>query len=73
VRGTLAGPAADPQRPAPRVDRCEFWRAEVEVGLLFFHRLQQADPTQLLGFVDGRQEPVLDPAAHLGLEELKTC
>lgn len=73
VRGTLAGPAADPQRPAPRVDRCEFWRAEVEVGLLFFHRLQEADPTQLLGFVDGRQEPVLDPAAHLGLEELKTC
>ncbi len=73
VRGSLAGPDADPQRPVPRVDRCEFWRAEVEVGLLFFHRLQEADPTHLLGFADGRREPVLDPVAHLGLEDLKTC
>lgn len=73
VRGTLAGPAADPRRPQPRADRCEFWRAEVEVGLLFFHRLQQADPTHLYGFAQGREEPVLDPYVHFGATELKAC
>lgn len=73
TRGLLAGPAADPHRPEPRADRCEFWRAEVEVGLLFFHRLQQADPAHLLGFAEGREERVLDPYVHLGLQELKTC
>jgi len=73
VRGLLAGPAADPQRPSPRADRCEFWRAEVDVGLLFFHRLQEADPGHLLGFAEGRPEPALDPFVHLGFEELKTC
>ena len=73
TRGQLAGPAADPRRPEPRADRCEFWRAEVEVGLLFFHRLQQADPAGLLGFAEGREERVFDPYAHLGFQELKTC
>lgn len=73
TRGTLAGPAADPRRPEPRADRCEFWLAEVEAGLLFYRRLQQADPSRLLGFAEGREEPVLDPYAHLGLQELKTC
>lgn len=69
VRGSLAGPAADPHRPMPRADRCEFWRTEVEVGLLFFHRLQATDPSHLLGFAEGREEPVLDPYAHLGVQE----
>jgi len=73
TRGTLAGPAADPRRPEPRADRCEFWLAEVETGLLFYRRLQQADPSRLMGFAEGREEPVLDPYAHLGLQELKTC
>lgn len=73
VRGTLAGPTADPRRPQPRADRCEFWRAEVEVGLLFYHRLQQADPSHLYGFAQGREEPVLDPYVRLSSHELKTC
>lgn len=73
VRGTLAGPAADPRRPQPRADRCEFWRAEVEVGLLFYHRLAQADPTHLYGFAHGREEPVLDPYSHRGATQLKAC
>lgn len=73
VRGALAGPAADPHRPEPRPDRCEFWRAEVEVGLLFYQRLLQADPGHLLGFADGREEPVLDPYPHLAAADRDPC
>lgn len=72
VRGRWAGPAADPYRPQPRADRCEFWRAEVEAGLLFYERLRQADLRHLTGFAEGRTEQALDPYAHLGTGQLLT-
>jgi len=71
VRGRWAGPAADPHRPQPRADRCEFWRAEVEAGLLFYERLREADLRHLAGFVAGRREVVLDPYAHLDTRNLR--
>ncbi len=71
VRGRWAGPAADPHRPQPRADRCEFWRAEVEAGLLFYERLREADLRHLAGFVAGRREVVFDPYAHLETRNLQ--
>lgn len=63
-----------PFRPAPRADRCEFWRAEVEVGLLLYSRLEQADPSTFLGLVEGRADaPFFDPYAVPAGDSLKTC
>ena len=75
------GLAADPALSGiERLDiwgrHCEFWRAEVETGLLFYRRLQEADPDYLLGLAesssdsDGFLDP-LDTAADYF--EWKTC
>ena len=71
-RYAIADPG--PFRPPPRADRCEFWRAEVEVGLLLYHRLEQADPATFLGLVEGRADtPFFDAYALPGIGGLKTC
>jgi hypothetical protein len=36
----------------PDEARCAFWRAEVEVGLRFYHRLAHADPIQAMRLFD---------------------
>jgi hypothetical protein len=71
-RYAIADPG--PFRPAPRADRCEFWRAEVEVGLLLYSRLEQADPATFLGLAEGRADtPFFDPYAIPAGDGLKTC
>lgn len=63
-----------PFRPEPAPDRCEFWRAEVEVGLLLYHRLEQADPNTFLGLATGREDaPFFDPYAVATREDLEIC
>lgn len=52
---------------------CEFRRAEVEVALLFFGRLREADATCLLGFPADRSGIHLDPLPGPSFLELKTC
>jgi hypothetical protein len=70
-RYAIADPG--PFRPAPRADRCELWRAEVEVGLLLFSRLEKTDPACFLGLAEGGADaPFFDPYATLG-DGLKTC
>lgn len=70
-RYAIADPS--PFRPAPRADRCELWRAEVEVGLLLYSRLEKADPACFLGLAEGGADaPFFDPYATLG-DGLKTC
>lgn len=71
-RYAIADPG--PFRPAPRADRCEFWRAEVEVGLLLYSRLERADPGSFLGLaVGGADAPFFDPYAGRGGNDLETC
>jgi hypothetical protein len=71
-RYAIADPG--PFRPAPRADRCELWRAEVEVGLLLYSRLEEADPATFLGLVEGRADaPFFDPYAVPVGDSLKTC
>lgn len=73
------GLAADPALSGiERVDiwgrHCDFWRAEVEVGLLFYRRLQQIDPEYLLGLGASSTDAFLDPPdAAAGFFEWKTC
>ena len=70
-RYAIADPG--PFRPSPRADRCELWRAEVEVGLLLYHRLEQADPATFLGLAErGADAPFFDAYA-LPTGGLKTC
>lgn len=71
-RYAIADPG--PFRPPPRADRCEFWRAEVEVGLLLYSRLEQADPSSFLGLAEGGADaPFFDPYAVPAGDGLKTC
>jgi hypothetical protein len=44
----------------PSEARCAFWRAEVEVGLRFYHRLAHADPIQAMRLFDDPEVPI-DP------------
>ncbi len=61
-------------RPLPGPVRCEFWRAEVEVGLLLYHRLERADPASFLGLTQQRpDEPLFDPYPFSGGGELEAC
>ena len=70
-RYAIADPG--PFRPAPRADRCEFWRAEVEVGLLLYARLERADAATFLGLAEGGADaPFYDPWS-LSPFGLKTC
>lgn len=71
-RYAIADPG--PYRPVPRADRCEFWRAEVEVGLLLYSRLEKADPSTFLGLAEGGADaPFFDPYAVPAADGLKTC
>lgn len=70
-RYAIADPG--PFRPAPRADRCELWRAEVEVGLLLYHRLEQADPATFLGLAEGGADAPFFDAYALPAGTLKTC
>jgi hypothetical protein len=45
----------------PDEARCAFWRAEVEVGLRFYHRLAHADPIQAMHLFD-EPEVTVDPS-----------
>lgn len=73
------GLAADPALSGiERLDiwgrHCEFWRAEVETGLLFYRRLQEADPEYLLGLAGGSSDAFLDPLdTAADYFEWKTC
>jgi hypothetical protein len=51
---------ASADRREPTEERCAFWRAEVEVGLRFYHRLAHADPLQAMRLFD-EPELSLDP------------
>ena len=51
--------SADHRDPAEA--RCAFWRAEVEVGLRFYHRLAHADPIQTMRLFD-EPEVTVDPS-----------
>lgn len=73
------GLAADPALAGiERVDiwerHCDFWRAEVETGLLFYRRLQKADPEYLLGLAESSSDAFLDPLdTAADYFEWKTC
>lgn len=73
------GLAADPALSGiERVDiwgrHCDFWRAEVEAGLLFYRRLQRTDSEYLLGMGASSTDAFLDPPdAAAGFFEWKTC
>jgi len=73
------GLAADPALSGiERVDiwgrHCDFWRAEVEVGLLFYRRLKSIDPEYLLGLGTSASDAFLDPPdGAAGVFEWKTC
>lgn len=73
------GLAADPALSGiERLDiwgrHCDFWRAEVESGLLFYRRLQEADPEYLLGLAGGSSDSFLDPLdTAADYFEWKTC
>src|SRR5262249_6982298 len=51
---------ASEDRREPTEECCTFWRAEVEAGLRFYHRLAHADPFQTLRLFDD-PELSLDP------------
>ena len=56
-----------------RLPPCEFRRAEIEVAMLFFGRLRDADATCLLGFPADRPGVHLDPLPGPSFLQLKTC
>lgn len=60
-------------QPVPADGRCDFWRAEIEVAILFFDRLRKADATYLLGFPADGPEVVFDALPAPQMIELKTC
>lgn len=79
-RGTYADPsltAAEKLGADTGTGHCDPWRVELEAGLLFYHRLREADPDYLLGFADpavGRYQDPFESFESLGeLFELKTC
>jgi|SRR5882724_2326434 len=51
---------ASADRREPTEERCAFWRAEVEVGLRFYHRLAHADPLQAMRLFD-EPDLAIDP------------
>jgi hypothetical protein len=62
---------ASADRREPTEERCAFWRAEVEVGLRFYHRLAHADPLQAMRLFD-EPEVAIDPFdRHYPLEQPK--
>jgi hypothetical protein len=73
------GLAADPALSGiERLDiwgrHCDFWRAEVERGLLFYRRLREIDPEFLLGLAGGSSDAFLDPLdTAADYVEWKTC
>ena len=68
----LAGP--EDGLPAPRRDRCEFWRAEVEVGLLLYDRLEREDPATFLGLAEqGVDTAFFDPYGLAGAADPPAC
>lgn len=74
ARSRFAVAHPGPFRPEPAADRCEFWRAEVEVGLLLYHRLEQADPQAFLGLAAGRDDaPFFDPYTLSRRQGLEVC
>ena len=71
--------AADPALSGiERVDiwgrNCDFWRAEVETGLLFYRQLKKLDPDFLLGLAGGSSDAFVDPLdTAADYFELQTC
>lgn len=74
-RGVCADPALAPvEKLGRQPEHCDYWRAEVEAGLLFYHRLREADPDYLLGLVEPDGTGTFDPFdAADGFFEWKTC
>lgn len=74
-RGASADPALSPvEKLDAGAGSCDFWRAEVEAGLLFYHRLREADPDYLLGLVEPEGTGAFDPFdAADAFFEWKTC
>lgn len=74
-RGVSADPTLSPvETLGTRPDHCDFWRVEVEAGLLFYHRLREADPDFLLGLAEPEGSGSFDPFdAADGFFEWKTC
>lgn len=70
-RNVLARPR--PGDRSPRADRCELWRAEVEVGLLLCHRLECLDPNLPAVLSDREDEPLFDAFTFPGTADLRTC
>ncbi|HUO86770.1 MAG TPA: hypothetical protein VM617_05220 [Thermoanaerobaculia bacterium] len=61
-------------QPAPRPDRCELWRAEIEVGLLLYRRLEGSDPAAFLGLAgEAADAPFFDPYALRAAAGLTIC
>ena len=74
-RGVCADPALAPvEKLGQEPEHCDYWRAEVEAGLLFYHRLREVDPDFLLGLVEPDGSGTFDPFdAADGFFEWKTC
>jgi len=70
-RNLLARPR--PGSVRPRADRCELWRAEVEVGLLLCRRLEALDPTLPAALADRDDEPIFDAFTSPLPADLHTC
>jgi hypothetical protein len=61
ARSVYARQAGAPPVEAPREDRCDLWRDEVQAALFFYRRLQEADPDGLLGFPLALPRPPAPP------------
>jgi hypothetical protein len=60
--------------PRPRDERCEFWRAEVEVGLLLYDQVEKSDPEAFLSLTDGGLDlPFFDPFGSPPATGLAAC
>lgn len=73
--GVSADPALSPAETlGARPEHCDFWRAEIEAGLLFYHRVLEADPDYLLGLAEPEVGGTFDPFdASERFFEWKTC
>jgi uncharacterized protein len=74
-RGPYLDPSLAPwERLEGAAGNCDFWRAEVEAGALFFERLRREDPSFFLGLAEAAVDGVFDPLDSAeGLFEWKTC